>query len=107
MTSLFGRSLAIIGGYHADPFRYLGRHDEGDAVACAFLPGAEEVTVVTRPATELARVHQAGLFIGQVHSGERGYSRVRDSAGRSSSWKTLIAFPVLPIDLYLHRRSTW
>ncbi|MGA7609406.1 MAG: 1,4-alpha-glucan branching enzyme, partial [Xanthobacteraceae bacterium] len=76
MTSLSAEALAIIGGYHADPFRYLGRHDEGGRqVVRAFLPGAEEVTVVDEaaPATELARVHQAGLFIGQVHSGERGY----------------------------------
>ena len=29
MTSLSPEAIAIIGGYHADPFRYLGRHDEG------------------------------------------------------------------------------
>ena len=41
MTSLSAEALAIIGGYHADPFRYLGRHDEGGRqVVRAFLPGA-------------------------------------------------------------------
>jgi len=35
MTSLSPEALAIIGGYHADPFRYLGRHDEGDAKSFA------------------------------------------------------------------------
>ena len=38
---------AIVGGYHADPFRYLGLHDEnGTPVVRAFLPGADEVIVV-------------------------------------------------------------
>jgi hypothetical protein len=35
MTSLSPEAHAIIGGYHADPFRYLGRHDEGDAKSFA------------------------------------------------------------------------
>ena len=106
MTSLSAEALAIIGGYHADPFRYLGRHDEGGRqVVRAFLPGAEEVTVVDEaaPATELARVHQAGLFIGQVHSGERGYKLRARFGGQVVELEDAYRFPPVlsDYDLYL------
>ena len=106
MTSLSAEALAIIGGYHADPFRYLGRHDEGGRqVVRAFLPGAEAVTVVddAAPATELARVHQAGLFIGQVHSGERGYKLRARFGGQVVELEDAYRFPPVlsDYDLYL------
>jgi len=76
MTMLSPDALAIIGGCHADPFRYLGPHDEGGRpVVRAFLPDAEKVTVVDdrQRENELERVHAAGLFSGQVAAGGKSY----------------------------------
>ena len=47
MSPLSPEALAVIGGYHADPFRYLGLHEEnGHPVVRAFLPNADAVTVI-------------------------------------------------------------
>ena len=44
---------AVIDGRHADPFHYLGPHDEGDApVVRVFLPDADAVAVGRRTAAE-------------------------------------------------------
>jgi 1,4-alpha-glucan branching enzyme len=111
MTSLSAEALAIIGGYHADPFRYLGPHQEGGRpVVRAFLPGAEEVTVVDddAPETELARVHQAGLFIGRVPSGERGYRLRARFGGQIVELEDAYRFPPVlsDYDLYLLNEGT-
>jgi 1,4-alpha-glucan branching enzyme len=69
MNTLSPEALAIIGGYHADPFRYLGLHEEdGNPVVRAFLPDADKVVVVGdgQRESELARVHDAGLFSGEI-----------------------------------------
>ena len=81
MSPLPAEALAIIGGYHADPFRYLGLHEEnGHAVVRAFLPDADKVIVVdaAKHENELARVHAAGLFCGEVtHDTQRYTLRAR------------------------------
>ena len=77
MRQLPPEALAIIGGYHADPFRYLGLHEEnGRLVVRAFLPHADEVAVVAadRHQSELERVHDAGLFTGEVPRGLLRYT---------------------------------
>jgi 1,4-alpha-glucan branching enzyme len=69
MSLLSPEALAVIRGYHADPFRYLGLHEEdGHAVVRAFLPEADTVAVVDSEQNEckLTRVHDAGLFSGEV-----------------------------------------
>jgi 1,4-alpha-glucan branching enzyme len=69
MNALSPEALAVLGGYHADPFRYLGLHREnGHAVVRAFLPGADAVKVVSgdKCERELARIHSTGLFTGEV-----------------------------------------
>jgi 1,4-alpha-glucan branching enzyme len=69
MSPLSPEALAVIRGYHADPFRYLGLHEEnGHAVVRAFLPEADTVAVVDAEQNEckLTRVHDAGLFSGEV-----------------------------------------
>ena len=44
MTQLDPAASAVIGGYHADPFAYLGLHEEGGRpVVRAFLPDASRV----------------------------------------------------------------
>ncbi len=61
---------AVVTGDHADPFSYLGMHEEGARlVVRAFLPGAASVAVVAedgRGLGELERVHPEGLFAGPV-----------------------------------------
>ena len=47
MTELPPNAQAIIGGYHANPFEYLGPHTDSEGrVVRAFLPTAERVAVV-------------------------------------------------------------
>ena len=57
---------ALVTGRHRDPFRVLGPHESGAGlVVRAVRPGATRVTVVRHPggaATEMARVHDGGLF---------------------------------------------
>src|SRR4051795_6936717 len=70
-TYLPPEAQAVIGGYHADPFRYLGPHQEGGRnIVRAFLPGAEQVIVVDQANhhDELQRIDDAGLFSGEVTS---------------------------------------
>jgi 1,4-alpha-glucan branching enzyme len=77
MNGLDAEALAIIGGYHADPFRYLGPHEEnGHAVVRAFLPDADKVAVVDVAKREcvLSRVHASGLFSGEVSRGTQRYT---------------------------------
>jgi 1,4-alpha-glucan branching enzyme len=74
---LSAEALAVIGGYHADPFRYLGAHEEnGQLVVRALLPQADEVAVVGSDKSEsgLVRVHDAGLFAGKVPNNIRHYT---------------------------------
>ena len=76
MSALSAEALAIIGGYHADPFRYLGLHEEnGHAVVRAFLPDADEVAVIdaAKQEKELVRVHDSGLFCGEVSHDTQHY----------------------------------
>ncbi len=77
MSPLSAEALAIIGGYHADPFRFLGLHREnGHAFVRAFLPEAEKVSVLdaAKHESELARVHDAGLFCGEVSHDMQHYT---------------------------------
>jgi len=67
--TLPAEAYAIVEGRHADPFRYLGPHLEGDrAVVRAFLPDAAEVEAVNDDGTGsvLEKIHDAGLFAGPL-----------------------------------------
>jgi 1,4-alpha-glucan branching enzyme len=69
MRTISPEAHAVITGHHADPFAYLGPHEENDArVVRVFLPNAEGVTVLGEKgqARALAKVHEAGLFEGPV-----------------------------------------
>ena len=47
MSKLSAEAYAIVEGRHADPFRYLGMHTEGDkTVVRAFLPEASNVEAI-------------------------------------------------------------
>ena len=71
MSALPHEAYAVIEGRHSDPFHYLGWHlqDETPTVR-AFLPNASEVAAIDEEgrATALPRVHDAGLFEGQLRS---------------------------------------
>ena len=111
-TRVAPAALAIIGGHHADPFAYLGMHEEdGRPVVRVFWPGAERVAVVTEdaPETELARIDASGLFAGPVRSFSRNY-RLRVSFGSNASLETQDPYRFPPVlsefDLYLLGEGT-
>jgi alpha-1,4-glucan branching enzyme GlgB, N-terminal domain len=76
MSSLSPEAYAVIEGRHADPFRYLGPHVEGDVTLVrVFLPDAEGVAIVDEQGHErgLKRIHDIGLFEGRTSNGARRY----------------------------------
>src|ERR1700749_4462115 len=76
MSKLSAEAYAIVEGRHADPFRYLGLHAEGDrSVVRAFLPEASNVEAVGEhgETAPLERIHDAGLFAGALPNGSRRY----------------------------------
>ena len=76
MSKLSAEAYAIVEGRHADPFRYLGVHTEGDkTVVRAFLPEASNVEAVGEhgETAKLSRIHDAGLFTGTMPGGSRRY----------------------------------
>jgi 1,4-alpha-glucan branching enzyme len=76
MSELSAEAYAIIEGRHADPFHYLGRHDEGGrSVVRAFLPEASQVAAIDEHGDvgTLARIHEAGLFAGPLANGSSRY----------------------------------
>src|SRR6516225_3908676 len=83
MTKLTAKAYAIVEGRHADPFRYLGLHNEGDkTVVRAFLPEASKVEAVGEhgDVATLSRIHDAGLFAGPLPNGPEAY-RLRAQFG--------------------------
>jgi 1,4-alpha-glucan branching enzyme len=76
MTNLSPEAYAVIEGRHSDPFHYLGLHIEDNVpVVRTFLPDAAEVAVIDEHGQEskLDRIHEAGLFAGQLANGSRRY----------------------------------
>ncbi|HLZ05843.1 MAG TPA: 1,4-alpha-glucan branching protein GlgB [Bradyrhizobium sp.] len=76
MNKLSAEAYAIVEGRHADPFRYLGLHKEGEkTVVRAFLPDASNVEAVGEhgETAKLSRIHDAGLFAGAMPNGSQRY----------------------------------
>ena len=76
MTKLSAEAYAIVEGRHGDPFHYLGPHDEGGrTVVRAFLPNAVTVEAIAEhgKAGALSRIHDAGLFAGDLPNGAGRY----------------------------------
>src|SRR5215207_462715 len=105
MTEVDSAALAIIGGCHADPFSYLGPHIENDRpVVRAYLPGAEQVTVVNDAGREtlLPRIHESGLFAGARPDQSRSY-RLRVKFGEKTvELEDAYRFPPVLSDFDLH-----
>jgi 1,4-alpha-glucan branching enzyme len=111
MTSLSPEAYAVIEGRHADPFRYLGPHVEGDVTLVrVFLPDAEGVAIVDEQGHErgLERIHDIGLFEGRTSNGARRY-RLRARYGeRQIEIEDPYRFPPIlsELDLYLLAEGT-
>jgi len=76
VNALSPEACAVVEGQHPDPFRYLGLHVEDDvSVVRVFLPNASEVGVVDEKGhtSNLRRIHEAGLFVGQLSNGSSRY----------------------------------
>ncbi|HEY1541653.1 MAG TPA: 1,4-alpha-glucan branching protein GlgB [Xanthobacteraceae bacterium] len=111
MNALSPEAYAVIEGRHPDPFHYLGWHPNGGApVVRAFLPDASEVTAIDEEgrATALPRIHDAGLFAGELRSQRRRY-RLRARFGdRVVEMEDPYRFPPVlsDVDLYLLGEGT-
>jgi 1,4-alpha-glucan branching enzyme len=107
--ALKGDIDALLTGRHADPFRVLGPHRDGDlTVVRTFAPNARRVHVVragTNEATELPHLRD-GFFMGAVDGlpvGQPGAYRLRiEWAGSEQETEDPYAFGALLGDLDLH-----
>lgn len=111
MHDLTDEAFAIIEGRHSDPFRYLGRHAEGENdVVRAFIPGASDVSVIDRSGAlvELPRVHDDGLFVGIVPQCVDDYRLKARFGDRDVELQDPYRFPPIlsDLDLYLLGEGT-
>ena len=105
MNAISPAAQAIIEGHHADPFNYLGLHVEDDMpVVRVFLPDATAVKVLDEAGhvSELARIHDAGLFAGAVAEREACYRLLARFDGREVEMEDPYRFPPILSDLDLH-----
>ena len=111
MNALSPEAYAVIEGRHSDPFHYLGWHPNGGApVVRAFLPDASEVTAIDEEgrATALPRIHDAGLFAGELRSQKRRYRLRARFGNRVVEMEDPYRFPPVlsDMDLYLLAEGT-
>ncbi|HKA71856.1 MAG TPA: 1,4-alpha-glucan branching protein GlgB [Xanthobacteraceae bacterium] len=108
MGRLSSQALAVIGGYHANPFEYLGPHVEDDEpVVRVFMPNAARVAIVDEGGqeSELPLVHDAGLFVGPVEAATDHY-RLRAQFGANVvEMEDAYRFPPILSDFDVHLLS--
>ena len=105
MTDLESDARAVIGGYHSDPFAYLGRHEEGGRqVVRAYLPSALGVAVLDEAGNETAldRIDPVGLFAGEVKPKGGAYRLRADFGGAKVDLEDPYRFPPVLTDFDLH-----
>jgi 1,4-alpha-glucan branching enzyme len=108
MRKLDPAARAVIGGYHADPFTYLGLHEEaGRPIVRVFLPDASSVVFLDDggSATELQRVDSAGLFAGEVPAACRQYRLRAKFTDGAVELEDPYRFPPVLTDYDLHLLS--
>ncbi len=111
MSTLAAEAHAIVEGRHGEPFGYLGPHTEGGrTVVRVFLPGASGVEAIDESghAAALQRLHEAGLFAGELPRGAARY-RLRARFGdRVVELHDPYRFPPIltDFDLYLLGEGT-
>jgi 1,4-alpha-glucan branching enzyme len=111
MSKLPAEAYAILEGRHADPFHYLGPHDEGGrTVVRAFLPDAATVEAVAEHGKvgPLARIHDAGLFAGALPNDAGRYQLRARFGDRVVELEDAYRFPPVlsDYDLYLLGEGT-
>src|SRR5215475_654916 len=111
MTDLSPAALAVVGGFHSNPFEYLGPHVENDQrIVRVFMPTAERIAVIDDRGHEsdLPLVHEAGLFAGPANSTVERY-RLRAKFGSDLvELEDAYRFPPIlsDFDLYLLGEGT-
>jgi len=111
MNEISPEARAIVEGIHSDPFRYLGPHiDHGRPVVRAWLPDADEVSVLERDdgETALDRIDAAGLFAGPVRTPDTHYRLKVRWNGETVQLEDPYRFPPIlsDFDLYLFGEGT-
>jgi 1,4-alpha-glucan branching enzyme len=108
-NALSSDDLAILEGDHRDPFGYLGLHRSGDGyVIRAFLPEAASVQAIEpkgrRALAELERLHEAGLYVGELKGRKRrpSYRLLVEWHGRAVELEDPYRFPPWLGDLDVH-----
>jgi 1,4-alpha-glucan branching enzyme len=108
---------AIIGGYHADPFRVLGPHpvhtnNEKPAwVIRAFLPQARAASVLLEgeTAVPMKKSHHEGLYAARINQQPGSYRfQIEDGRGGLTVLDDAYRFPPIltEFDLHLHGEGT-
>jgi 1,4-alpha-glucan branching enzyme len=105
---------AIVEGDHPDPFAFLGPHEANQhLVVRAFLPDARSVAVLDAASSQrlasLERVHEAGLFAGDIDRRDRfAYRLAVDWGGRMVELDDPYRFPpwLGQLDLHLLAEGT-
>jgi len=111
MTKLSAEAYAIVEGRHGDPFHYLGPHDEaGRTVVRAFLPNAVTVEAIAEhgKAGPLSRIHENGLFAGDLPIGAGRYQLRARFGDQTVELEDPYRFPPVlsDYDLYLLGEGT-
>ena len=97
---------AIVGGYHADPFRILGPHAvDGHWVVRAFLPQAHSAAVqLSSHRVEMQRLHPAGFFSAELPGDPHIYQLAVDNHVIEDPYRF---GPIISnFDLHLHTEGT-
>ena len=103
---------AVVAGDHADPFSYLGMHEEGPEsclVVRVFEPRALHVSVIDATSGEevatLRRLHEAGFFAGRIEGRRHRFPYRLRLRGARGSWEIEDPYRFPPVlgemDVYL------
>jgi len=102
----------ILRGCHADPFSFLGAHQDGDdLIIRAYAPHAQSMSIVTprgqSPVAACERLHEGGLFEARLPASKikSGYKLVADYDGTEHRYDDPYRFAIDLGDLDLHLLS--
>jgi 1,4-alpha-glucan branching enzyme len=110
-VQLSDEAYAVLEGRHADPFHYLGPHQEDDHIVVrALLPDATAVDAVGEhgETAPLERAHESGLFVGALPNGSHRYQLRARFGDATVDLEDPYRFPPIltDFDLYLLGEGT-